>query len=138
MWLMLLACSTPAPAPTAAPPEPAQTPVAADAPPVGSIGGEPILERPVVIGGIPNEAVEAVIDQHQATLLACQAAPRAGKLLLHFVIAKDGQVRDADLRSTTLRHPATEACVLEALAALQFPALSRGDRAVVTWPLAMP
>jgi hypothetical protein len=133
MWLLFLACSSPDPAPAEAP-----APVEEPAAPAGTIDGEPILEQPVVIGGIANAAVSAVIEQGLDTLRACHSAPGAGKLLLHFVIAQDGQVRSPTLRSTTLRHPATEACVLEAVAALRFPALTRGERAVVTWPLALP
>ena len=90
------------------------------------------------MGGIENEAVEAVIEQSQDRLRACQTSPHPGRLLLHFLITADGAVRDATLRSTTLRQPDTEACVLKAVEALKFPRLTRGDRAVVTWPLTLP
>ena len=138
MWLLLLACASdeslpPSTAP--GPPAPVETP--AD-PPAGRIGGEPILERPVVIGGIANEAVEEVIHTHADALKACHAAPGAGKLLLHFTLDPAGAVSDARIRSTTLRHPATEDCVLKVLRSVAFPPLERGSKAVVTWPLALP
>ena len=92
----------------------------------------------MVVGGITNEAVEAVIEQSQDSLRACQASPRTGRLLLHFLISADGTVRNLTLRSTTLRQPDTEDCVLKAVGELRFPQLTRGDRAVVTWPLTFP
>ena len=72
MWLFLLACGVPDAPPTPSPePPPAETSSAAPEGPAGRIGGEPILERPVVVGGITNEAVEAVIEQSQDSLRAC-------------------------------------------------------------------
>ena len=106
-----------------------------DPAPVGTIGGEPILERPVILGGIATEAVEAVVEARSEALQACRTAPGPGKLLLQFRIDAGGEVVEADLRSTTLRHAETEACVLAEVRSLRFPALERGEVAVVTWPL---
>lgn len=149
LLLLLLACSgapsteAPAPAPSPEPEAPAiDEPAEADeAPPAGvvggsatgAVGGMPILERPVILGGIENAQVEAALDTE--ALQACNTAGRAGKVLLRFRIDKGGQVVSVETRSTTLRHPETEACVEAALRATVFPALERGESAIVTWPV---
>lgn len=139
MWLLFLACAAdvaepPAPAP---PPAPMVTSSAEPAP-AGRIGGEPILVQPVVVGGIANAAVETVVADARSAFVACHTAPGPGKLLLHFAIDQAGVVVDPRLRSTTLRHPETESCVLAVLAGLRFPPLERGAKAIVTWPLDLP
>ncbi len=141
MLLALLACSSVGePVPVEVPEAPLRSsrPPPEEASPAGRIGGEPILERPVIVGGIANEAVEAVVQSRSEALSACHAAPSPGKLLLHFGVDKRGRVQDLELRSTTLRHEATEACVLNEIRHLQFPELDRGELAVVTWPLELP
>ena len=137
MLLILLACSSPE-EPVAPREAPRPQPVEEVPPPAGRIGGEPILERPVIVGGIANEAVEAVVQGHAATLSACHSAPASGKLLLHFTLSRSGQVQELELRSTTLRHEPTEQCILNEIRGLQFPELERGEIAVVTWPLELP
>lgn len=138
--LLAWACSTPTPPP----PKvrlvvPEEEPVAAPAPaqPTGPrIGGEPILDRPVVLGGVPNEAVVAAVEARSDRIAACRpgAAPR-GKLLVKFTIGSSGAVTDAEIRSTTLRDPAIEGCVLEVFRQLEAPKPSNGGHAIVQYPV---
>lgn len=147
--LLLLACSgaptseaPPPPAPEApeAPEVPGAAPAApeaaaeatADRPPGGVVGGMPILERPVILGGIDNAAVEAALDAD--ALQDCNTAGRPGKVLLRFRIDRGGQVVTVETKSSTLRHPETETCLQERVRGTAFPELERGESAIVTWP----
>ena len=108
---------------------------------MGSIGGEPILPSPMIIGGIDNAVVERSINDHMASINACFESSRAdnpalaGKVLVKFNIGMDGSVANPSTRSTSLRHEATEACVNAAIAKVIFPPLERGRLAVVHYPL---
>ena len=121
-------------------PQPGEAPV--DGPeseelpaPKGVVGGMPILERPVILGGIENAAVEAAFDTE--ALKTCNTAGRPGKVLLKFRIDKGGTVVHVEQKSTTLRHEATETCLQAAVKATAFPELERGDSAIVTWPFVL-
>jgi hypothetical protein len=143
---LALGCD-PAPAPpTADAPAPAPTPVTPTSPqgepaspraepPAGSIGGGVILERPVVLGGIENDAVEAALDRDQAR--ACNTAGRPGKVLLKFHIDAPGTVSQVTQKASTLRHPETEACLQALVQGTAFPPLSHGSTAIVTWPFSL-
>jgi len=136
--------------PTAAPvPEPAADAAteggsAPEGKPAGIIGGEPILPRPVVLGGISNDAVEAAIDTHHDTIAACYEDERArvpgmaGKVLIHFTILGDGRVAEVSTRSTSLRHEPTETCIEQVIAQITFPALASGHLAIVDYPFVFP
>lgn len=96
LLLLLLACEPAPPAARDAPPaardaapdarDAGQT--AAPPPPPGRIGGGAILDRPVVLGGIENAAVEGALDL--AAAAACNTAGRPGKVLLRFHIDRAG------------------------------------------------
>ncbi len=141
---LLLACSADPAEPPAVQPVDVPTPDApaadapaadvpeAAAPPKGVVGGAPILDRPVVLGGIDNAAVEAALDKEG--LKSCNTAGRPGKVLLKFRIDKGGKVVHMEQKSSTLRHEATEACLQAAVKVTTFPELERGDSALVTWP----
>jgi hypothetical protein len=144
MVILLLACATAEPPvepvdpvvvePTEASAEaPAETP--ATAVPAGIIGGAPILERPVILGGIANEAVEAALDL--GAIQACNTAGRPGKVLLKFSLDATGTVTTVSTTSTTLRHESTETCMHEVVQGTAFPALERGEMARVTWPFTL-
>lgn len=137
----------------ACPPEPPATPagsaasaptVEAEAPPAGSIGGVPILPRPVVLGALDVAAVEAAVAEGRAALEGCYLAAVAGqpalrgKVLVRFTVLADGAVAEARTRSTSLRDAPTEACLLGAVRALRLPPLEGGERAVVDYPFVFP
>ena len=120
-------------------------PVAAeDAPPVGSIGGEPILPQVIVMGGISTADVEAGIAQKMNDITDCYQSALAGdpglagKVLVKFTIDKAGAVASTVVRSTSLRHPAAEACLTDVVAQARFPALQSGRLAIVHYPFGFP
>lgn len=148
--VILVACGSPAVEPAEAPADaPAEAPepvaeVDAEAPPPGRIGGEPILPKPLVIGAIATTAVEEGLAPHRPAIDDCWKAEQAthpelaGKVLVKFKIAGDGKVVDPTTRSTSLRHPPTEACLNERIAAIQFAPLQGGSYAIVQVPFVFP
>lgn len=152
--LALLACGSP-PAEPADPPGEGSVVGAAEASPaeaspaeasvgdapMGRIGGDPIVPKPSVVGGIAAEAVEEGVAAVKTGIDQCYEAERAakpdlkgGKVLVKFVIAKNGTVTSTSTTSTSLRHPAVETCVEKRVAEAKFAALERGETAVVYYP----
>ena len=132
---------TDAPAPAGSPTEPTPTPIEpTPAAPAGMIGGEPILPKAIVLGAISTQEVVAGITPHQAAIDACYttraaANPElAGKVLVKFIIGRDGHVKQSSTASTSLRDEATETCVNERVREATFPALKDGDVAIVRYP----
>jgi TonB family protein len=58
-----------------------------------------------------------------------------GRVVVRFVIAGDGQVTRAEVRSTTMDNPAFEACLVEAFEASQLPAPQGGGMALIDYPM---
>ena len=137
---------TPEPAPAAAPDAaPKDAPEATSKPPAGKIGGDPILPKPVVVGGIANDAVEAGIAKQMDAINACWSDARTkdpkvkpGKVLVKFTIDKDGTVNAPKTQSTSVRHEATEDCVNQQVAKASFPPLAEGKLAIVRYPFVFP
>jgi len=132
-------------APHAAPPaSPAASPAESPAAPAGNIGGEPILPNPIVLGGISTEAVQSTIAEQRAGIDGCYADALksnpglAGKVLVRFSIDSAGGVTRSSIKSTSLRHSGAETCVQERLAAVRFPRLDRGEKAIITFPFVFP
>ncbi len=138
IWLLVSTLLT---AVAADPPAPAAS--ASAAPPAGpSIGGEPILHQPVVLGAMATEAVTGALDGQKSAIQACYdthgAAGLSGKVLVRFSIGKEGQVKSAEVKSTSLRHPATEACVVEVVKATRFPQPGKGGIVIASVPFDLP
>ncbi|MCP4918147.1 MAG: AgmX/PglI C-terminal domain-containing protein [Proteobacteria bacterium] len=127
--MLWLACADAPPAPEVeAPIE--EVRVVEEAPPAGTIGGEPILARPVVLGGISTQDVETVVKQ--LDWMACHRAGM-GKVLVQFTLSASGSVAKSETVSSSLRNPETETCLNELLLGASFPALERGEKAIVKY-----
>lgn len=142
-----LACSGPPPAGAPLPePAPAELapPPPAPAAAAGTIGGEPILDHPVVLGAISTEAVEAAVAARREPIGRCYAEAAAanprlrGKVLVKFAITPSGAVVDAVARSSSLRHPGVESCVVREVEATAFPPLAGGAKAIVHYTFVFP
>lgn len=129
-----------------APTADAVPPATADAvePAAGSIGGEPILPKPIVLGAVTIADIEAGLGTQRSAIDACYATRVAtepglsGKVLVKFSIAHDGHVPDASVASTSLRDPATETCLVARVLATRFPPLVDGEVAIVRYPFTFP
>lgn len=139
MHLLLFACSTPPEPPV----EPVEPPAAESAPAViGSIGGAPILDDPVVLGKLARSAIDQPLETVRPAVRACWEAVAAerprGKVLVKLSVSPDGEVRRTRVLSTSLRHPEAEACILQAVEKTRFPAFEGTEVALVTTPFVFP
>lgn len=136
MWLLgtLLACTTSTPPAVTAPVE-----VADEAPAIASMSAAPILDRPVVLGALPEGAIHEAFADRAAAFGACWAPDGAeavarGKVLVRFTVAEQGRVAKAEVKATTVRRDDVERCLLDAVKATSFPPPANGGSAIVTWP----
>ncbi len=103
--------------------------------PVGSVASEPIILGALdkdIIARIIGDNVESIRDCYQNFL---KASPNlAGKLVVKFVIAKDGTVSSAVTKSSTLGSPEVEACINHAVMGFVFPEPRGGGIVIVSYP----
>lgn len=95
---------------------------------------------PLIIGNIDPALIDAVIKRNLSQIRYCyrrelQRNPDiGGKTVFKFVIAKDGSVSSANLKSSSLNHPGVEQCIVGRLQRMSFPAPSGGGIAIVSYP----
>lgn len=96
--------------------------------------------QPVVLGALSKDAIDAEIKKHLAQIRYCYqreltAQPDlSGKLVVKFVISKDGTISSASVKETTLNHPDLEACVVGRIQAMTFPEPKGGGIVIVSYP----
>ncbi len=115
--------------------------------PGGGTGGRPQSKGPVhsdgaiFLSGIDKSAVDRVVKSHLASIRYCYQRElpgnpdMAGKVVIKFVIAKDGTVSQSTVRSSTLNSPAVERCLTERFGRMRFVKPKGGGIAVVSYPL---
>ena len=112
--------------------------------PAGSIGGDPILPTPIVLGGLATKDVQVVVDAAKPAFDACFAAAHAkdpklaGKVSVRFAIGAEGRVGTVRTKSTSLWNTELETCLNTKISTLTFPKPSGGSTAIVTWPFSFP
>ncbi len=95
---------------------------------------------PIILGSLDKSLIDAVIKRHLNAIRYCyqrelQKQPAlAGKVVMEFSIAKDGSVAKARVKSSTLSHQPTEACLVSRFVRMQFPPSPGGGMVVVNYP----
>ncbi|NOY26975.1 MAG: AgmX/PglI C-terminal domain-containing protein [Oligoflexia bacterium] len=95
---------------------------------------------PIVIGGLERSVVDAVIKHHLASFRFCyqralgRSPDLSGKVSIRFVIAHDGTVSKAMVKSSSLGNDMVEDCLSERFLRLRFPEPAGGGIVVVTYP----
>lgn len=95
----------------------------------------------IFLSGIDKSAVDRVVKTHLASIRYCYQRELpgnpdlAGKVVVKFVIAKDGTVSQSSVRSSTLNSPAVERCLVERFGRMRFIKPKGGGIAVVSYPL---
>lgn len=96
---------------------------------------------PIRLGNIELDALHASVRTALPTIEGCATrgfdgrSAAGGKLVIKFVIAKDGTVSKADVKTSTLRDADVEQCALRAFEQLTFPPPKGGGIAIVSYPL---
>ncbi|TVQ91783.1 MAG: FHA domain-containing protein [Deltaproteobacteria bacterium] len=102
---------------------------------IGAVGGDPII-----LGALDRALIDAVIKRHMNQIRYCYQRELTknpslqGKLVIKFVIAKDGSVSSANTKSTTLNTPTVENCVVSRFMNMQFPEPKGGGIVIVSYP----
>jgi outer membrane biosynthesis protein TonB len=95
---------------------------------------------PIILGALDKSIIDRIVKQHLAQIKYCYEKelnknPNLfGKLVVKFVIAKDGTVSSASTKSTTLNNPIVESCVNERFQRMRFPAPKGGGIVIVSYP----
>lgn len=95
---------------------------------------------PIILGALEKSLIDGVIKVNLRDIGQCyerglQERPDlSGKLTIKFVIAKDGTISSATVKSTTMNDPATERCVCDVFLKMQFPEPKGGGIVIVSYP----
>ena len=98
-------------------------------------GGEPII-----VGALDASLIDAVVKRHQSQVRYCyqRALTRdpnlSGKVAVRFVIARDGTVSSAGVKSSSLGNSEVESCIADRFLVMQFPEPKGGGTVIVNYP----
>jgi hypothetical protein len=98
-----------------------------------AVGGVDLSAQPVTTGALAPALIKASGARKADALAACVTTDAQGQLEVRFVIAADGKVSSAEIASTTIAHPETEACMVEVFQGTQFAQPVGGGDETVTW-----
>ncbi|MCB9777393.1 MAG: AgmX/PglI C-terminal domain-containing protein [Alphaproteobacteria bacterium] len=102
---------------------------------IGRIGGDPII-----LGALDKSLIDAVIKRHMNQIRYCyqreltKNPELGGKVTVKFVIAKDGSVSKADIKSSSLGNSSVESCISGRFMRFQFPEPKGGGIVIVSYP----
>lgn len=108
---------------------------------LGELGRRPSGSGdPIILGSLDKQLIDEGVKAGMDRVRRCYArglASRpalAGKVVIKFVIAKDGSVSQSSVKSSTLGHPETAACIAEQFLELDFPEPKGGGIVIVSYP----
>ncbi len=102
---------------------------------IGRIGGDPII-----LGALDKSLIDAVIKRHMNQIRYCyqreltKNPSLGGKVVVKFVIAKDGSVSKASIKSSSMGSKAVESCITGRFMRFQFPEPKGGGIVIVSYP----
>ncbi len=111
--------------------------------PGGSSGGSPTVKlgEMTVLGALDKSLIQQVIKRHMSQLKYCYEKQLnvdpdlAGKVVVKFVISKDGDVSSAKVHSSTIDDSKVESCVSGRFQRFVFPQPKGGGIVIVKAPL---
>jgi len=102
---------------------------------IGTVGGDPII-----LGALDRSLIDEVIKRHMNQIRYCyqreltKNPALGGKVVIKFVIAKDGTVSSASVKTTTMNNGAVEQCIVGRFMRMQFPEPKGGGIVIVSYP----
>lgn len=102
---------------------------------IGRIGGDPII-----LGALDKSLIDAVIKRHMNQIRYCyqrelnRDPSLGGKIVVKFVIARDGSVSKAETKTSTMGAPSVESCINQRFMRFQFPEPRGGGIVIVSYP----
>ena len=107
---------------------------------IGRVPGGVSTEDPILLGALDKSDIDRVIKQHLSQIRYCyqkelnRAPDLEGKVVMRFVIAKDGSVSQTRVQSTSLNNPVVESCLCDRFMRFRFPQPTGGGIVIVTYP----
>ena len=95
---------------------------------------------PIILGALDKSVIDRVIKQHLAQIRYCyqkelnKNPSLYGKIVIKFVIAKDGSVSSAKTNTTSMNNPIVENCICQRFMRFKFPQPKGGGIVIVTYP----
>lgn len=102
---------------------------------IGRIGGDPII-----LGALDKSLIDAVIKRHMNQIRYCYQRELTknpsleGKIVVKFVIAKDGTVSKSSIKSSSMGNASVEGCITGRFMQFQFPEPKGGGIVIVSYP----
>jgi hypothetical protein len=97
-------------------------------------------DKDVTLGALDKDVIAAVIKEEMGPIRGCyltglrRQPTLNGKVVIKFVVAADGSVAKADLKSSTMNDEGVEACVVDLFRGMAFPAPAGGGIVIVAYP----
>lgn len=88
-------------------------------------------------GSIDKEAVETAIRERKDEYQACYDGAKSksdGMVVLEFVVGGDGKVTKSGVKSSSLKKPEIESCLLKIIQGTRFPVPQGTKSVTVTYP----
>lgn len=98
------------------------------------------LSKPVVMGALPKEAIQDVINQNKAQIRGCYEAELqrnenlGGRIMTRWTIEATGRVANVQVTESTMNSPNVERCITERIGSWVFPPPSGGGIVEVNYP----
>ncbi len=95
---------------------------------------------PIILGALDKSVIDRVIKQHLSQIRYCYQKELNknpglyGKIVIKFVIGKDGTVSSAKTNSTSMNNPIVENCICQRFMRFQFPQPKGGGIVIVSYP----
>ncbi|MCB9673012.1 MAG: AgmX/PglI C-terminal domain-containing protein [Alphaproteobacteria bacterium] len=102
---------------------------------IGKVGGDPII-----LGALDRSLIDAVIKRNMNQIRYCYQRELAkkpslgGKIVIKFVIAKDGSVSSASKKESTMNSAPVEQCIVGRFMRMKFPEPKGGGIVIVSYP----
>ena len=102
---------------------------------IGIVGGDAII-----LGALDRSLIDEVIKRHMNQIRYCyqreltKNPSLAGKIVVKFVIAKDGTVSSASKKNSSMNNAGVEQCVVGRFMRMQFPEPKGGGIVIVSYP----
>jgi len=102
---------------------------------IGAVGGDPII-----LGALDRSLIDEVIKRHMNQIRYCyqreltKNPSLGGKIVIKFIIAKDGTVSTASVKSSTMGNGGVEQCIVGRFMRMQFPQPKGGGIVIVSYP----
>lgn len=108
--------------------------------PLGDVGCTSSDAPPPELGALSKEVIDAMVRSHMSSIKDCyqreldEHPHLEGKLVVRFVIEKDGSVSSATTKATELNNANVEACVNAVFMTMKFPEPRGGGIVIVSYP----